>query len=202
MERVRGLAGLEEDVGVLGGAADGGPVRREPAGAEREHVVLAHERTQVLGIEQLDPVHLVAGAEAVEEVEERDPRAEGRRVGDEREVVRLLDRPGGEHRPAGRPRVHHVAVVAEDRQRVGRERPCRDVDDRRRQLAGDLEHVRDHQQQALRRGERRRERPGLQRAVERPGRAGLGLQLDDRRDVAPQVRPASGRPVVAVLGHR
>ncbi len=40
-----------------------------------------------------------------------------------------------------------------------------DVEDRRRQLAGDLVHVGDHQQQALRRREGRRQRAGLQRAV-------------------------------------
>ena len=46
------------------------------------------------------------------------------------------------------------------------------------------------------------ERALLERAVERPGRARLGLHLDDVRDLAPQVRPAGRRPVVAVLGHR
>ena len=145
---------------------------------------------------------LVASAEAVEEVQERHPRPQRRGVGDEREVVRLLHRAGGEHRPAGRAGVHHVAVVAEDRQGVGGDRAGGDVDDRRRQLAGDLEHVRDHQQQALRRRERRRQRALLQRAVERAGGAGLRLHLDDVGDGAPQVRPAGGRPVVAVLGHR
>ena len=42
----------------------------------------------------------------------------------------------------------------------------------------------------------------LERAVERAGGARLGLHLDDVGDLAPQVRPARGRPVVAMLGHR
>ena len=102
----------------------------------------------------------------------------------------------------GRAGVHHVAVVAEDREGVRRDRPGRDVDDRRRQLAGDLEHVGDHQEQALRRRERRRQGTLLERAVEGARRARLGLHLDDVRDLAPQVRPAGSGPVVAVLGHR
>ena len=44
---------------------------------------------------------------------------------------------------------HHVLVVAEDRQRMRGERPRRHMEDRWRQFAGDLVHVRDHQQQAL-----------------------------------------------------
>ena len=93
--------------------------------AEREHVLVADQRPDVVVLEERDLVDLVRGAEAVEEVEERDPGPERRGVGHEGEVVRLLDRARGEHRPAGRARVHHVAVVAEDRQGVGRDRSGR-----------------------------------------------------------------------------
>ena len=71
-----------------------------------------------------------------------------------------------------------------------------------RQLAGDLEHVRDHQQQALRGRERRRQRALLERAVQRAGGAGLGLHLDHVGHRAPQVRSAGRGPVVGVLAHR
>ncbi len=54
---------------------------------------------------------------------------------------------------------HHVAVVAEDRERVRRDGARGDVDHRRAQLARDLEHVRDHQQQALGRREARPQGP-------------------------------------------
>ena len=115
VEQVRGLAALEEDVGVLRGAADHGGIGRHAPAAEGEHVVVADQRPEVVGFEQRDLVDLVRGSEAVEEVEERDPGPERRGVGHQREVVGLLDRPRREHRPAGRPRVHDVAVVAEDR---------------------------------------------------------------------------------------
>ena len=90
-------------------------------------------------------------------------------------------------RKAGLPAGHDVGVVAEDRQRVGGQRARRDVDDERRQLAGDLVHVGDHQQQALRGREGRGQRAGLQRAVDGAGGAAFGLHLDHLRDRAPDV---------------
>ena len=102
---------------------------------------------------------LVRGAEAVEEVEERHARRERGRVGDRGEVVGLLDRARAEQREAGLAAGHDVGVVAEDRERVGGDRAGGDVHAEGRQLAGDLVHVRDHQEQALRRGEGRREAP-------------------------------------------
>ena len=45
-----------------------------------------------------------------------------------------------------------------------------------------------HQQQPLRRGEGRRQRAGLERAVHRAGGAALRLHLDHDGDVAPEVR--------------
>ena len=112
------------------------------------------------------------------------------------------DRGRREHRETGLADGHHVGVVAEDRQRLRGQRAGRDVEHGRGQLAGDLVHVRDHQQQPLRGGERRRQRPALQRAVQRTGRAALALHLHHRRHAAPDVRPPLARPLVGQLGHR
>ena len=128
--------------------------------------------------------------------------AQRRRVGDEREILRLLHRRRAEEREAGRPRRHHVGVVAEDRERMRRDRPGGDVDHRGRQLAGDLEHVREHQEQPLRGRERRCERPCLERAVHRPGGASLALHLDHLGDGAPDVGDPRRRPGIGELAHR
>ena len=174
VELVAGLAGLEEDV------RDSGPCRgaaAAPATAPGARcaatrsmsIICAHV---VLG-QLLDLVHFVRDAETVEEVQERHAGLERRRVGDQGHVLRLLHRIRGEHRPAGAAAGHHVAVVAENRQGVRGHGAGGDVEDRRGQLPGDLEHVGDHQQQALRRREGGRQGPGLQRAVDRARRPPL-----------------------------
>src|SRR5512133_4171116 len=76
-----------------------------------------------------------------------------------------------------------------------------DVEDARLQLAGDLEHVRQHQQQALARRERRCQRTCLQRSVDNAGGTRLRLHLDNLRYLAPQVALARGRPGVGQLSH-
>ncbi len=160
------------------------------------------QRPEIVVAEQVDAVDLVRGAEPVEEVQERDPSPQRGGVRHGGEVMGLLHRTGAQHGEAGRPGGHHVAVVAEDRQRVRGDRTGGDVDHRRRELAGDLVHVRQHQQQTLRSGERRTQGTRLQRAVQRAGRSGLGLQLDHLGHRAPQVRLACCRPRVGQLTHR
>ena len=202
VERVHGLARLEVGVRVLGGATDERPVGRERPAAMGVDELLGDERAQVVVGERLDRVQLVRRPKAVEEVDERDPRAQRRRLGDERQVVGLLDGVGGQKREPGAAGGHHVGVVAEDREPLGRERPGGDVEDRRRELPRDLEHVGEHEEQALRCREGRRKRARLERAVKRAGRAALALHLDDGRHRPPHVRPPFARPLVGQLGHR
>ena len=61
------------------------------------------------------------------------------------------------------------------------------MEDRRRQLARDLEHVGQHEQQALGRGKRRRQRARLQRAVHRASGAALALHFLHDGDVSPDI---------------
>ena len=123
------------------------------------------------------------------------------RVSDGREIVGRLHAVGAEHGEAGLAAGHDVGVIAEDRQGMGGEGSGRHVHDEGRQLAGDLVHVRDHQQQALRRGERRGERAGLQGAVDSAGGAAFGLHLGHRGNGSPDVLLALGGPFVGELAH-
>jgi hypothetical protein len=75
---------------------------------------------------------------------------------------------------------HHVRVVAEDREPLRASDRAATWSTAGGQLAGDPGTCSDHQQQALRGGERRRQRAGLERAVQRAGGAALALHLDDR----------------------
>ena len=201
VEGVAGLAGLEEGVGVLGGAADHRRVGRERPAADVGDQVVGDHLLQIVVVEQLDLGHLVRGAEAVEEVDEGHAALERGALRDEREVVGLLHRVGGQQAEAGLADRHHVGVVAEDGERVGGHRARRDVHDEGRQLSGDLVHVRDHEQQPLRRREGRRERSALKGAVDRAGGAALRLHLHHGGDEPPDVLLAEGRPLVRPLAH-
>ena len=92
-------------------------------------------------------------------------------------------------------------MIAEDRQRVRRDRTGGDVEDRRRQFAGDLVHVGNHQQQTLRCRKRRRQRPRLQGAMDGAGSAAFRLQFDNLGNAAPDVGLALCRPLVGQFAH-
>ena len=202
VEAVRGLARLKEHVRVLRRAAQDRPVGRQPAPAMREDRRFRDQRAQVVVAELLDFRDLVRRAEAVEEVQEGNARLERRGVRHRGHVVRLLHRVRAQQREAGLTAGHDVGVVAEDRQRMRGERARRHVHREGRELARDLVHVGDHQEQALRGGEGRRERARLQRAVHGAGGAAFRLHFGQLGDGAPEVRLLPARPLVADLGHR
>jgi hypothetical protein len=202
VERRARLSRLEEDVWVLGGSPQRRPVRRQAAVAQGPHGVLIDQGVEVRVVEEVDPVDLVARPEAVEEVKERHAGGERRGMRYERQVLGLLDRRRREHGPSRRAHGHDVGVVAEDRQRMRGDGPCRHVDHGRRQFAGDLEHVRQHQEQALRGGECRGERAAHHGAVQHPRGARLALHLDDLGDDAPEVLSPGRAPGVGQLAHR
>ena len=102
VEGVDGLARLEVDVRVLGGAADERPLGREGPLAVRADQLVGDQRPQVVIGEQLDRVQLVRGAKPVEEVHERHPGPERRGLRDQRHVVRLLHRRRRQQGEAGR----------------------------------------------------------------------------------------------------
>ena len=202
VERVHGFAALEIHVRVLRHAANHRPIRIERTAAMGEHQLVVQHRVQHVIREQVDLGDFMGRPEAIEEVDEWNPCGQRGALRDQREVVRLLDGTGAEHRPAGHPGSHDIGVIAEDRERLRRQGPCRHVEHGRRQLPGDLEHVRDHQQQALGGGERGGQRARLQRAVNRPGGAALALHLEDERHRPPNVRLALGGPLIRQLAHR
>ena len=202
VEAVAGLSRLEEDVGILRGSPQHGLVgrqRAEPVGGDR---LFVQERLQFLVAELLDLGDLVGGTEPVEEVEKRDAGAQSRGVRDGRKVLGFLDGAGGEQGKARLPAGHHVGMVAEDRQRVRREGACGHVHAKGGQLSGDLVHVGNHQQEALRRREGRGQSAGLERAVHRPRGAPFRLHLNDVRDHAPEILAALRGPLVGQLAHR
>ena len=201
VELIGSLAGLEVDVGVLGRTARDGVLGIERATAELlERVAVEHGGEGGL-VDELDLLDLVRRTEAVEEMQERHAGLERNDVGDAGEVHHLLHGRGGEHGETGLTGSHDVLVVAEDRQRLCGQRTRRNVEHAGEQLARNLVHIGDHQQQALRCRERGSERTALQRTVHGAGGTGLRLHLHDLHRLAEDVLAALGGPLVDELGH-
>ena len=198
---VAGLAALEENVGVHGGAAGGGVLRVQRVAAERPQCIHIHQRAQPLVVQRLDLLDLVAGAEAVKEVQERHPTVDGAQMCHRAQIHDLLRGGGRQHGKPGAAHAHHVAVVAEDGQGVGGQGAGGNMEYARQHFTGDLIHIGDHQQQALGRGVCGGQRAGLQGAVHRTGGAALRLHLHHLYRLTEQVLLAVGGPLVHVLRH-
>ena len=158
-----------------------------------DELVVDHDAHLVFA-DELDLVHFMRRAEAIEEMNKRNPRLERSCMRYQGQVLCSLDRRRGKQRKSGRPGCHNVLVVTEDRQCLSGERPSGDVKHRRRQLACNLVHIGQHQHQALRRRKGRRQCAGLQGPVRRAGRPALTLHLYDVGYLAPDVGLAPCRP--------
>ena len=177
--RVAGFSVLEEDIPVLGRAAEHRVLGVDGAGTERGDRVHIHHLGEIFVIPDRNLLDLVRGAEAVKEVDERHATLDRREVCDGAEVHNFLLVGLGEHRETGLTAGINVGVIPEDVQRVRSDATGRDMNDAGEQLAGDLIHIRDHQEQTLRRRVGGRQRTGSERAVYGTGGACLGLHLDD-----------------------
>ena len=192
---------LEVDIGVLRRAAQVRMLGVQGPLTELLHRVVIEELAHVLIVDGLDLLDLVGGTEAVEEVDEGHGRLDGGQMGDESQVHDLLDGGGGDHGKAGLPAGHDVALIAENGQGVGGQGAGGDVEHAGQQLAADLVHVGDHQQQALRGREGGGQRAALEGAVDRAGSAALGLHLSDADLLAEEIDPAVGSPLIGYLRH-
>ncbi len=135
----------------------------------------------------LNLLDLMRSPEAVEEVDEGDTRFVGCRLGDQSEVMGFLNRSGAQKRKAGASSSHHVAVVSKDRQRVRGHGTGRDMEHSRQEFSCDLEHVGDHEEQALGSGKGGCHRTGLKSSMDSAGGASFALHLNHLRDGSPDI---------------
>ena len=198
---VASLTALEINVGVLGGTGLMGMIGVQAAGAELFHLVPGNQLGDLVVLGRVDLLDLVAGTEAVKEVEEGHGALQGSQMGHQRHVAGFLHGVAGQHGEAGLTAGHNVAVVTEDGQRVIGQGAGAHVEHRGGQLTGDLIHVGDHQQQALGGGEGGGQGTGGQRAVHSAGRTGLGLHFCDSHGLSEQIFAILGGPLIGHFRH-
>jgi hypothetical protein len=177
VEWIHGFPGLEKDIRVLGGATHERPIRIQCATPVRKHQVLADHFPNLFVGKNRDFVELVRSAETVEEVNKGNSGFQCGGLCNQRHILRLLNRGGGEHRETGRARRHDVGVIPEDGQGLAGDGPRRHMKDSRRQFPRDLEHVWNHEEQPLGRGKCRREGARLKSAVNRTRRPSFALHF-------------------------
>jgi hypothetical protein len=199
--RVDRFTGLKINVRVLSRSAQNGMIRgKRPRPVGEDQIVIDHMADIVIR-QLLNFGNLVGCPEPVKEMQERQPGLEGSGLRDKGEIHDLLNAVGGkEGKPCGARR-HHVRLVAEDRQGLGRQRTRRHVENRRGQFPGNLVHIGKHQKKPLGSRKGRGQRPCLQGAVDRAGGPSLTLHLLDNRRCAPDILLTLGRPLIGLFPH-
>ncbi len=201
VELIGDLPLLEEDIGILGAAAQYGAVGGKPAVTEGIHCGTVHQRLQLFIAPNLDLLNLMGGAEAIEEVQKGDPALDSGKVGNGRKVHDLLHASGTQHGKAGLPAGVHIAVVAENGKGVGGKGARRAVNDAGQQLARHLVHIGDHEKKPLRGGKGGGKGACRQRAVYRTRNAALALHFNHPYRLPEQVIPSGGCPLIGQLRH-
>ncbi len=149
IESVYRFARLEEDVRILRCSFDRRTIRGEGILAVLNDQILREHIAHVVERNLFDFLDFVRRPETVEEVNHRNAAFQSGSLGDERHVHDFLHRAGSHQAESGRSRRHNVGMVTEYREGVRSDRTGRYMKHGGSQFAGDLEHVRDHQQQPL-----------------------------------------------------
>ena len=169
-------------------------------GAEFFNFFPVDESFNFVIVEHFYFLHFVGSAESVEEVTERHFGFNGGKVGYQGHVVGFLH---GTAADEGKTRLaagHDVLVVAEDGQGVGRQRAGRHVEHAGKQLARNLVHVGNHEQEPLRGRKGGGQNATGQGSVRRAGRAGFRLKLAHLHGLSKNVLPSIVFMFLAIKG--
>ena len=199
---VAGLAVLEEDITVFMAAAGSGMLRVQRMLTELLNSLHVAHFFEVGVVPAGDLLDLVGGTEAVKEVQERNLALDRSQMRDRGQIHDFLRVGLAEHGEAGLTAGHDVRVITENVQSMGRDGTRRDVEYAGQLLRRDLVHVRDHQQQTLRRRVGGRQSTCAEGAVNRTGRTSLRLHLSNLDAGAKDVLQTCGRPLVNEVRHR
>ena len=135
------LACLEEGISVLSGAAKRGSRRAIRLCAEFGNFVVIYHLRQLVIFPNLDLLHLVRGAEAIKEMQERYTAFNCGKMRDRAEIHSLLRTVGAEHGIAGLTAGINIGVVSENGKGVSCQRASGYMDNGGEHLARDFIHI-------------------------------------------------------------
>ena len=131
IEFVRRFTRLEIDIGVLRGSTRYGVSRIQSSLPELGQTLPIEQRSQSLLVDHFDLLDLVRGTETVEEVQERHTRLDCHEVSDTGQIHNLLNAARSQHGETGLTGCHHILMIAEDRESLSGQSPCRYMKDTR-----------------------------------------------------------------------
>ena len=141
------------------------------------------------------------GTETVKELQERNFCFVGGEVSHQSHIHFFLNAVGAKHGKTGVAASHHVGVVTEDRERLACQRTGSHMKHGGEQFTGDLVHVRDHQEQALRSRIGGGERTCCKTAVNGTGGTGFRLHFGNVDFFAPNVFLVFACPLIDPFAH-
>ena len=199
---VVGFAELEVHIGILHGVAQRGMAGIQRILAEFLHGIPVQHLAKFLVRNGADLLDLVAGAEAVKEMDEGYAAANGGQMCHTGQIHNFLHAAGREHGKTRLPAVHHVAVVTEDGHSVSSHGTGCYMNDTG--LAGTADAVQngDHQHQTLRRCKGSGQRAGLQGTVHSADGACFRLHFHQRYRLGEEIFATVCGPLVRFFRHR
>ena len=198
---VAALAMSKECLGILGHTLCLRMLRRESTGTELAEGLLIHEIANIVLFKELNLLILVRGAEAVEEVDEWHTSLECSKMSNSAEVHHFLHAAFCQHGKTSLTASHHVAVVAKDAKGMRCKCTGRNVEDAGQQLASNLVHIGNHQEQALAGCEGACEGTSLQGAMHGTSGTAFALHFLNHYCVAEEVLTTLSGPLVNMLRH-
>ena len=193
---------LEEDIRVLCGTANNRGFRTESVFCVELIINTFKHSAQIVIRKEFNFFDFVRSTETIKEVHKRHARTQSRSLRNSSHIVSFLHGVRAEHSKSGLTAAHHVRVITKDGQSVISQRTGSHVHNERRKFAGDFVHIRDHQEQALRRCKSCSQRTGLESTVASTCGTCFGLHFLHIRNNAPKVLLFSSRPRIGPFTHR
>ena len=197
---VAGFSVLEEDIAVFSGTAKNRRFRIEGTFSERLDSVHIDHFLKICIVPNFDLLDFVRRTEAIEEVDKRNTTLNGGKVSHSREIHDFLRVGLGKHCITGLTAGIDVGMVAEDVQSVRSDAASRNVDNVRKQFAGDLVHIRDHQKKTLGSGVGSGKSTGSKRTVNSTGSAALRFHFHDLNTFAEDISCRFAKDVLICCG--
>ena len=202
IEAVGNFTLLEIDVRVLSSTANDRMIRVQRIATERFNSFKVGYLRHIFVIDKLDFLNLMGSTETVKEMNERNATFQSGQMSHQAQIHGLLHAVGSQHSKTGLTSSHYVLMIAENIQRVSCQRTRANMENGRQQFAGNFIHIRDHQEQALRRRISGRQSASLQRTMHRTSGASFRLHFYYANRLTEKIFLSLSSPLIHMLRHR